>query len=134
VIANAISTFYKAHGELPLPGSVPDMKAVSSDYIQLQNVYKTKAREDVAEVLSTVRSLEKSLARAQPIDEKEVDAFCKGAAHIKLVRGRPFHIVRPGEKIAWGDRAKSAGKFEQPLDFDNALTSFQQLLFRCRIR
>lgn len=95
---------------LPLPGSVPDMKAVSADYIQLQNVYKSKAREDLGEVLSTVRSIEQSLGREQLIEEKEVEAFCKGAGHIKLVRGRPFHVVQPGKKVTWGDRANSLGK------------------------
>ena len=109
IIAHAISIFYTNHSELPLPGSVPDMKAQSADYIQLQNVYKSKARQDLAEVLATVRSLEKQLGRTAAIDEKEVEAFCKNAAHIKLVRGRPFHVMLPGERIGWGDRAKFAG-------------------------
>jgi amyloid beta precursor protein binding protein 1 len=85
------------------------MKAQSADYIQLQNIYKTKARQDIAEVLSTVRTLESSLHRSQPIDTAEVGAFCKNAAHIKLVRGRPFHITAPDRKLVWGERAKAAG-------------------------
>jgi amyloid beta precursor protein binding protein 1 len=110
-IAQAIGIFYTKHGVLPVPGSVPDMKARSADYIELQNVYKSKARKDFAEVLETVRSLERSTGRKTPIEEKDVEAFCKNAAHIKLVRGRPFHIVQPSEKIKWGDRARSIGKF-----------------------
>lgn len=109
VIAHAIGQFYQKHGVLPLPGSLPDMKAQSEDYIQLQNVYKTKARQDIAEVLSSVRSLESSLHRSQPIDTTEVEAFCKNAAHIKLVRGRPSHITAPDRKLVWGERAKAAG-------------------------
>lgn len=109
VLAHAIETFYKAHSMLPLPGAVPDMKAQSKDYIQLQNVYKAKAREDVAEVTNTVRKLEQTLGRETSIEEKEVEAFCKGAGFIKLVRGRPFHIAKPNELINWGDRAKFAG-------------------------
>jgi amyloid beta precursor protein binding protein 1 len=84
------------------------MKAQSADYIQLQNVYKTKARDDVQAVLQNVRSMENQLGRALPVDESEVEAFCKNAAHIKLVRGRPFHIVQPGQKLIWGERAKFA--------------------------
>ncbi|OCK83679.1 hypothetical protein K432DRAFT_423190 [Lepidopterella palustris CBS 459.81] len=110
IIAHAMSIFYATHAVLPLPGSLPDMKAQSADYIQLQNVYKSKARHDLAEVLSTVRTLEKKLSRAVVIDEKEVEAFCKNAAHIKMVRGRPFHIVLPGETVRWGDRAKKAAQ------------------------
>ena len=109
LIAAAIHEFYTKHCELPLPGAVPDMKAQSADYIKLQNIYKSKAREDCAEVLTTVRQLEKSTGRSPKlaVDEKEVENFCKGAAHISLVRGRPFHIVQPDQRISFGDRAKA---------------------------
>jgi len=105
-IANAIYQFYQSNGELPLPGAVPDMKARSADYIHLQNIYKSRARHDVAQVLHTVRELEKSVGRPvdQAIDEKEVEAFCKGAAHVKLVRGRPLLLAHSGKgkKLEWG--------------------------------
>ena len=109
VIANAIGLFYTKYNVLPVPGSVPDMKARSADYIQLQNVYKAKARKDLAEVVDSVRFLERNANRSTQIDEKDIETFCKNAAHIKLVRGRPFHVVQAGEKIKWGDRAKSIG-------------------------
>ncbi|KAJ5584888.1 uncharacterized protein N7459_004688 [Penicillium hispanicum] len=89
LIASAIKSFYTAHGVLPLPGSLPDMKAQSADYVSLQNIYKSKARQDVEEVTATVRQLESQLARrALPIPEREIEVFCKNAAHIKVVRGR----------------------------------------------
>ncbi|KAF2265798.1 hypothetical protein CC78DRAFT_559682 [Lojkania enalia] len=118
VIAHAIRLFYTKYGVLPLPGSVPDMKARSADYIQLQNVYKSKARKDLAEVVESVRFLERSLKRSTPIEEKDVEAFCKNAAHIKLVRGRPFHVVQASESLKWGDRAKSIA---QTLAFPDSL-------------
>ncbi|KAF2838958.1 NEDD8-activating enzyme E1 regulatory subunit [Patellaria atrata CBS 101060] len=108
VVANAISQFYEERGELPLPGSVPDMKAQSADYIQLQNVYKSKAREDFTDVVSRVRRLEDKLGRTVPVADKEIEAFCKNADHIKLICGRPFHIARAGEKVRWNERAKVA--------------------------
>lgn len=112
VIAHAVGLFYTKYGVLPVPGSVPDMKARSADYIELQNVYKSKARKDLAEVLESVRFLERTANRTTPIDEKDVEAFCKNAAHIKLVRGRSFRVVQAGEPIKWGDRAKSLGKYQ----------------------
>lgn len=108
VIANAISQFYQTNGVLPVPGSVPDMKAKSADYIQLQSIYKQKARDDVAEVLKSVRELESKLGRKAAVDEKEVEAFCKNAAHIKLVRGRSLQVARAGEAVKWADRAKAS--------------------------
>lgn len=66
-----------------MPGSVPDMKAQSGVYVRLQNIYKNKARQDVAEVLSTVRAH----LSGKDIDEGEVESFCKNAAFIKLIHG-----------------------------------------------
>ena len=89
IIASAIGAFYNAHGVLPLPGTLPDMKAQSADYVSLQNIYKSKARRDVEEVTAIVRQLEHQLARQlPPIPEREIEVFCKNAAHIRVVHGR----------------------------------------------
>ena len=89
VIASAINEFYQKHQVLPLPGSLPDMKAQSADYVALQNIYKSKAKKDVEEVTGTVRRVESQLgSRAIAIPEKEIEIFCKNAAHIKVVHGR----------------------------------------------
>ena len=83
IITDAIKKFYEKHNELPLPGSVPDMKAKSNVYVQLQTIYKSKARRDAAEVLETVRAHK----RGKEIEPAEVDTFCKNAAFIKLIHG-----------------------------------------------
>lgn len=57
------------------------MKAQSSVYIKLQNLYKDKAREDAEEVIKTVRSLPGGAG----IDPAEIELFCKNARFIKLV-------------------------------------------------
>ncbi|KAI1839130.1 hypothetical protein DTO027I6_7743 [Penicillium roqueforti] len=89
VIASAIKTFHASHGVLPLPGSLPDMKAQSADYVSLQNIYKAKARQDVEEVTTTVRQLESNLRRqTSAIPDRDIEVFCKNAAHIKVVLGR----------------------------------------------
>ena len=59
------------------------MKAQSTVYVQLQGIYKSKARQDVAEVLETVRAH----PRGKEIDVAEVESFCKNAAFIKLIHG-----------------------------------------------
>ncbi|RDW69653.1 NEDD8-activating enzyme E1 regulatory subunit [Coleophoma cylindrospora] len=83
IIAKAVKAFYAQHNQLPLPGSVPDMKAQSTTYVQLQNIYKAKARQDVAEVIKMVRTH----PHGKEIDAGEVETFCKNAAFIKLIRG-----------------------------------------------
>ncbi|KAI1977585.1 hypothetical protein LOZ55_003362 [Ophidiomyces ophidiicola] len=98
VIANAVKTFYNKHDVLPLPGSLPDMKAQSADYISLQNIYKSKARKDLAEVVASVRALESLLGGDRidsPISEREIEIFCKNAAHIKVIQGRLLPFLDP---------------------------------------
>ena len=59
------------------------MKAQSKVYVQLQNIYKTKARQDVAEVLERVRTA----PGGGDVDPAAVELFCKNAAFIKLING-----------------------------------------------
>lgn len=107
-IARAVHDFNTKHGVLPLPGGLPDMKAHSKDYITLQKIYKDKARRDCAEVLVSVQQLEKAAGRDKSfIDPSEVENFCKGAAHIHLVRGRPLQIIQAGADVKFGVTAKA---------------------------
>ncbi|KAL8702023.1 MAG: hypothetical protein Q9201_004600 [Fulgogasparrea decipioides] len=100
LIASAIGAFHLAYGSLPLPGSLPDMKAQSHDYIQLQNIYKSKARQDIDDVTKRVRNIEAFLEREEnPVEAKEIEAFCKGAAFVKLIRGQPM-LSRVEDTIA----------------------------------
>lgn len=94
VIAAAIKSFYTDHGVLPVPGSLPDMKAKSADYIKLQNVYKSKARKDIAEVTESVRTTEQSLGRKTKILDGEIEAFCKNAAHVRVLEGNLLPQIR----------------------------------------
>ena len=108
IIANAIRKFHNSHdGVLPLPGALPDMKAQSSDYIELQNIYKAKARSDLAEVTRTVRSSEQEISKKSSIEQAEIEAFCKGAQFVKLIHGRPIRVAKCTAEIDWSDRAKA---------------------------
>jgi amyloid beta precursor protein binding protein 1 len=93
------------------------MKAKSADYIKLQNIYKTKARQDVAEVFVRVQELDKQLGRPVVTPQKEVEAFCKSAGYVKLVRGRKPHLAK--NPLSWHDRANFAA---------NELTNPESLL------
>ncbi|KAK2810998.1 hypothetical protein FQN50_002591 [Emmonsiellopsis sp. PD_5] len=96
IIASAVKAFYERHGLLPLPGSLPDMKAQSADYISLQNIYKTKARSDVREVVDRVRTLENQLRGGTgSIPERDIEVFCKSAASIKVIHGQNIPILHP---------------------------------------
>ena len=72
------------------------MKARSSDYIQLQESYRAKARADQAEVLATVRAIEEKLDRRLPTELRLIESFCKHAASLKLLRGKPLLLAMKG--------------------------------------
>ncbi|GAA5895368.1 hypothetical protein JCM6882_006233 [Rhodosporidiobolus microsporus] len=76
-------------GLLPLSGALPDMKSSSSSYVALQQLYKTKAREDRDEVRRLLRELCARLGVEEDrVKEEEVESFVKHAAWVKVVRGR----------------------------------------------
>ncbi|KAH8194927.1 hypothetical protein TruAng_010912 [Truncatella angustata] len=97
-IASAIKKFHEQHGCLPLPGSLPDMKAQSKVYVKLQGIYKAKARNDALEVLEITRAT----PGGKDIDPAEVDLFCKNASFVKLVNatanGRDLSKIYESEK------------------------------------
>jgi len=97
VIASAVREFYEQQQVLPLPGSLPDMKAQSADYVSLQNIYKSKARKDIADVTKIIRRIESQLGRATEIPEKDIEVFCKNASHIQVIRGRDIPQVGGGD-------------------------------------
>jgi amyloid beta precursor protein binding protein 1 len=58
------------------------MKAQSEVYVRLQNIYKAKARQDVAEV----KKLVELHPRGGEVDLQEIETYCKNAAFIKLIQ------------------------------------------------
>ncbi|KAL8873090.1 MAG: hypothetical protein Q9174_001378, partial [Haloplaca sp. 1 TL-2023] len=93
LIALAIMMFHVSFKCLPLSGGLPDMKAQSHDYIQLQNLYKTKARQDIDEVTKRIRANEEILKKPVPVAPQEIEAFCKGAAFVKLIKGQDLLVT-----------------------------------------
>ncbi|KAM5386726.1 hypothetical protein ACJZ2D_000019 [Fusarium nematophilum] len=81
IIAEAVKQFFAHEARLPVPGGLPDMKAQSSVYIKLQNIYKERARQDVSQVLGIVRSI----PGGEDVDPAQVELFCKNARFIKLI-------------------------------------------------
>ena len=106
------------------------MKAQSSDYVQLQNIYKAKSRRDIQLVTQIIRDLEKPFVeevekgrRREPIKQSEIEAWCKNAGSVKLVEGRALRTTSSSpekgidEKVM-EDRAKF---FEREIQDEDSL-------------
>ncbi|KAI1163685.1 hypothetical protein F5B18DRAFT_651438 [Nemania serpens] len=119
IIAGAIRLFYQKHGCLPLPGSLPDMKAQSSVYVKLQSLYKAKARKDAQEVLESIRET----AGGEHVNPTEVDLFCKNARFVRLINanrrgldlGQLFDAEKAGDEEAEAMKIETGGAFNLPL-------------------
>ncbi|KAI1487728.1 hypothetical protein F5X96DRAFT_648584 [Biscogniauxia mediterranea] len=119
VIARAVKNFYLKHGCLPLPGALPDMKAVSSVYVKLQNIYKAKARKDAQEVLEIARAN----TGGKDVDPAEVELFCKNARFVKLINAKPpeqdlnqiYESEKASDAAAEAMKEETGGAFSLPM-------------------
>jgi hypothetical protein len=64
---------------LPLTSTLPDMKADTTNYIHLQNLYKRQAEAEKAEFKNLV---------VGDMDDAMVDSFVKNAHAIRVLKGR----------------------------------------------
>ncbi|KAK9469449.1 hypothetical protein V1512DRAFT_201535 [Lipomyces arxii] len=92
ILTRAVADFVASPvsgGHLPLPGTLPDMKADSKTYIVLQTIYRKKAKEDQEWVANRVSEILSSLGLpSDSISEDEIETFCKFAGHIVVQNGR----------------------------------------------
>jgi amyloid beta precursor protein binding protein 1 len=94
-ITSAIQKFYQKHRQLPVSGYIPDMKAQSSVYIELQGIYKVKAHQDATEVLEIVQTLPGGGSICLP----EVELYCKNAAFVKAIAPSPINVQKLREVV-----------------------------------
>lgn len=67
---------------LPLTSTLPDMKADTKKYIELQKLYKERSLEEKDKFKQLLAK------RGARVDEETIDSFVKNAHAIRLLRGR----------------------------------------------
>ncbi|GAA5900782.1 Ula1p [Sporobolomyces salmoneus] len=89
---------------LPLTGSLPDMKAHSTTYVQLQQIYRAKAKADLdlfQQLLS--EALTRLGGTPREIGKEEVESFVKHSAWVKVLRGRKLNdSIEPSTSLLKG--------------------------------
>ncbi|XP_010583546.1 PREDICTED: NEDD8-activating enzyme E1 regulatory subunit [Haliaeetus leucocephalus] len=91
ILARAVKEFVanEGQGSLPVRGTIPDMIADSNKFIKLQNVYREKAKKDIAAVGNHAAKLLQSLGKApESISERELKLLCSNSAFLRVVRCR----------------------------------------------
>ncbi|ORX50586.1 hypothetical protein DM01DRAFT_1325015 [Hesseltinella vesiculosa] len=79
----------QGQGQLPLAGKLPDMKSDTKNYVELQLVYRDKARRDLQTVMEHVHRLLQEVGVSENYVPMEmIELFCKNAAFAKLLNYR----------------------------------------------
>ncbi|POV95384.1 hypothetical protein PSTT_16306 [Puccinia striiformis] len=92
--------------QLPLSGSLPDMKSDTKNYTKLQSIYREQALEDLETFKECLETVEETIGEhsrteeenqtdvghyaegpEHDLSEEMVESFVKNSAHIRLVRG-----------------------------------------------
>ncbi|NXL71984.1 ULA1 enzyme, partial [Leptocoma aspasia] len=93
VLVRALKEFVanEGQGSLPVRGNIPDMMADSSKFIKLQNVYREKAKKDIAAVGNHAAKLLQSLGKVSANYSHSSNGIkCLNAAFLRVVRCRPL--------------------------------------------
>lgn len=83
-LVRALKKFTDEHGALPITSGLPDMKASTGAYVELQKMYRRRAafeKEKFESLLGSDR---------EGVTEDMVDAFLKNSHALKLLRGRKW--------------------------------------------
>lgn len=102
-LLRALHLFTAARGYLPLAASVPDMKADTTGYIELQGMYKRQADAERKEFIGLLREVVAQSGQRHVEGDGEVAGvsdeaileFVKNAHGLKVLRGREWGISRP---------------------------------------
>eukprot|EP01089_Gocevia_fonbrunei_P001628 TRINITY_DN1150_c0_g1_i3.p1 TRINITY_DN1150_c0_g1~~TRINITY_DN1150_c0_g1_i3.p1 ORF type:complete len:551 (-),score=151.11 TRINITY_DN1150_c0_g1_i3:32-1642(-) len=122
IIASALREFFEKEGSLPLQGSVPDMTSDTQSYMNLQEIYGKKSKEDLATITESVHSTLKKIGKTEDaISDEDIVRACKNSLYITLLRIRSL-----AEEHA-KDTAKS-GEIDMALEDPTDNTSWYLLL------
>ncbi|EGF82558.1 hypothetical protein BATDEDRAFT_36669 [Batrachochytrium dendrobatidis JAM81] len=91
ILVAALKRFINAegNGQLPVSGVVPDMKADTESFVKLQQIYRSKAREDQAQLRVHLDAILTMLGRVpESICNDQVELFCKNASSLHVMRYR----------------------------------------------
>ncbi|KAJ9109758.1 hypothetical protein QFC19_001988 [Naganishia cerealis] len=79
----------QSEGLLPISASLPDMKASTTDYVHLQNLYKNKANADLRTFKDCVKTTLSSVGLDDDaIDDEETSNFVKNCHSLQCIDGR----------------------------------------------
>lgn len=93
-LVEALKEFVAETGTFPLSGTIPDFKAYTKDYVDIQRVYKDKANKDLSRFKEIVAT------KVVEVPETVIEEFCKNSRYIHLARGTSLTHDTSPESLA----------------------------------
>lgn len=96
VVVAAMKRFVLSEGQghLPLNPTLPDMHSTTSNYLQLQQLYKQKSEKDIATVSRHVRDIASELGLEEhAISSNEIKRICIHSRILRVVRTKAFSDI-----------------------------------------
>lgn len=90
ILIRALKSFVELYGNLPLPGTLPDMASDTNNYITLQNLYRDKAAKDKELFIEEVKRVLTIIGRLDGLTALEIELiniFCKNSHSIHVTSG-----------------------------------------------
>mmetsp|Transcript_5477 Transcript_5477/g.6027 ORF Transcript_5477/g.6027 Transcript_5477/m.6027 type:complete len:594 (-) Transcript_5477:157-1938(-) len=84
------------HDFPPLVGTIPDMTSSTNYYMQLQEIYKTKAKNDEMQMKEIMNGIQNELStksnqsNATAVSDEELSIFCKNVYNLHLTKTRSY--------------------------------------------
>jgi NEDD8-activating enzyme E1 regulatory subunit len=92
LIVRSVRDFWCKAGALPVTGRLPDMTAMTSEYVNLQRIFCDKAAADIASVLELVEAHAISSGAAlSPTYRAKTEHMCKHFRSLRCVRYLPLN-------------------------------------------
>jgi NEDD8-activating enzyme E1 regulatory subunit len=93
ILLSALSEFAKTHnGCPPMNGSIPDMTASSTSYIDLQGIYFERSKRELEEFTGIVENRLKELGLpVEYIPLPTISTFAKNVTNLTVVQSRSYH-------------------------------------------
>lgn len=95
-LVRALKQFTEEYGALPVTSGLPDMKASTGAYVELQKMYRRRAAVESEKFVAFLGS------NKDGVTEDMVDAFLKNSHALKLLRGRKWGALDTDkEALGW---------------------------------
>lgn len=88
IYIKALKNFVAKNNQLPLPGNLPDMASDTSNYINLQRIYREKATKDQSLFTEEVDKILDSVGRStSDMTPESISSFCKNSQLLYVTQG-----------------------------------------------